>query len=131
MALFPCNVGGGGTLSETVLWTNPTPTASFAARTITLSSDINNFKYLKIVHKLSTSNNTESSVMYAVDDFKNLIINVGYIFGTISGRPSGSNMARRIGYDSDTSIRFTDSSGIGVSTTDNNSLIPLAIYGMK
>lgn len=131
MALFPCNVGGGGTLSETVLWTNPSPTASFAAQTITLSSDINNFKYLKIVYKLSTSNNTESYAIYAVDEFKNMIIGVGYACGAISGRPGGTNLARRLGYASDTSIRFMDSSGIGVASTDNNGLIPLAIYGMK
>lgn len=131
MALFPCNVGGGGTLSETVLWTNPSPTASFAGQTITLSSDINNFKYLKIVCKLSTSNNTESSVMYAVDDFKNLIIGVGSLCGGLLGRPGGTNLARRLGYASDTSIRFMQSGGIGLDYTDNNSLIPLAIYGMK
>ena len=48
MGFYRCGSGGGGTLKETVLWTNGSPTASFAPQDVTLSDDIDNYDFLKI-----------------------------------------------------------------------------------
>ena len=38
-------------LQPTVLWTNDSPTSSFAAQTITLNDDISNYNYYEIIYR--------------------------------------------------------------------------------
>lgn len=132
MALFPMNIGsGGGTMSETELWSNSSPTSNFAGQIVTISSDMNSFKYLKFVFKYSKSDNTEMSAIYTVDDFKTFAIGVGYACGAVVYRPGGTNMVRRIAYSSDTSINISGTKAMDISGSDDSLLIPLAIYGMN
>ena len=40
--------GGGGGETETVLWENSSPSSAFAAKTVTLSDNLSNYKKLRI-----------------------------------------------------------------------------------
>lgn len=42
-------------LQPTVLWTNPSPTSSFPEQVVTLSDDLDNYTYLEIISRQSTS----------------------------------------------------------------------------
>lgn len=123
--------GNGEKYTETVLWTNPSPTADFAAQTVTLSDSIDNYKYLKIKYCFSTSYNTGnclSNYIISVDEFKKApypeasgTARLNFSFA----RMNTSNVAayRRFYYASSTTVRF--------GSTDTNALIPLEILGVN
>ena len=46
------------TLTETTLWTNSSPTSTFAPQTVTLSQSSDNFTYIKVYFRCSTSDST-------------------------------------------------------------------------
>jgi hypothetical protein len=59
---------GGGSLSETILWTNVSPTSAMGNGTLlTLSQDYTDFDYIMIIYRLSTTNPEEYSVIYPKD----------------------------------------------------------------
>lgn len=123
--------GNGEQYTETVLWTNPSPTADFAAQTVTLSNSIDNYKYIKIKYCFSKSYNTGnylSDYIISVDEFKKApypeasgTARLNFSFA----RMNTSNVAgyRRFYYASSTTIRF--------GSTDTNALIPLEILGIN
>lgn len=67
MAWF--NTGGGGALSETVLWTNSSPSDNFSAQTVNLSDSVVNYKYLKFIYRGRNASAVTSSIIYSVDDY--------------------------------------------------------------
>ena len=119
---------GGGTLKETILWTNPSPTSTFARQTINLSQDINNFDYLKIKALGSTTNNLEISIYISVDDFKKGG-STGSVAGpALYGANTGGTARRAIYYSSSTTILVDYAEG--GNTQYNNIAIPLQIIGL-
>ncbi len=60
--------GGGGKYTETVLWTNASPTSSFAQQNITLSDSISNYDYVRIYFRASTTNSAEKSIIFPVSE---------------------------------------------------------------
>ena len=121
---------GGGDLKETILWTNPSPTSSFGGVDVSLSETIENFKYVKLYFRISTSNSTQSATIYEKDIFKAFTSAGNGASGAISARQSNTNYFRRVAYKSPTEITYlntvTASGGY-----DGNYLIPLKFCGLK
>lgn len=132
--------GGGGSLTETVLWTNASPTSTFAAQVVTLSDDMNNYTYLKFEYRHSTTDSNLYEIIVPVDLYKTSLTpdsgNTTHYIPTISAMVGGqyafSNIyARAIPYKTDTSIEVTSVRSLsGVSPALTN-IIPTRIIGMK
>ncbi len=125
-------VVGGGKMEETTLWTNSAPASTFAAQTITLSDDIDNYDYLKFYVRLSTSNNKSNSILISVDDFKN----TGNAANSLNLAHScyyaeAAIRNRHFFYGGDTSIGFGTCFNSGNSGSENTYLIPTKISGVK
>lgn len=131
-------VSNGGTLSETVLWTNPNGySADFTGSTVALSQSMSNFKYLKFYYtaaKAGTGQSTwpEVSVIYEVDVFKTFTTAVQVASGALANRWTGSNgyKFRHIYYASDTSVAFMNCMD-NAGGTSNANCIPTKICGCK
>lgn len=129
---------GGGALSETILWTNPSPTSSFAAQDVTLSQPITDFTYIKIVCRFSTSNSTEMAALFSPSDFgvqgtypnKNPSVTM-----TVSSGAGGTvtRYCAKASSDDNSTIHFFSGSTTttGSGSTKNGNTIPVAIYGLK
>ena len=122
--------GGGGKYTETSLWTNQSPTNSFSTQTVTLSQGMSNYKYLKIVHRISAGNATENTTIYPVDDLKRTG-NGTYVplDGLLS--KADATYSRSLYYVSDTSITFSTSYKVSNATANDNTNIPLEILGLN
>jgi hypothetical protein len=128
----------GGSESETVLWTNPSPTSSFAAQSVTLSDSLLNYKYLKITYRSANTNVVNYYTLYPIVDDNGEIIYAGG-----NGNPrmiisyiisSGTARQRRFSIEDSaaTTIYFTTCQNIGSSsTTVNGAMIPITISGIK
>lgn len=112
---------GGGDLKETVLWTNPSPTSSFIAQTITLSDDMNNYQFLKVVSTISKSSDTER-IYYTKPDFYDVLIR---------GVVSGASWVRILSKASDTTISITAANRLNNTGTSTDNAIPTQIIGLK
>lgn len=125
------------TPTETTLWTNNSPTSNFSAQTVTLSQDIDNFTYLRVYFRPSTTNTTEASVMVPVSDFKARMPHSGTYprFGLAivnKNTSSSAESVRGIFYESDTTVYIGTASGVGSSTSSwTNYSIPTKITGIK
>lgn len=127
---------GGGKMSETVLWTNSAPTSSFRYGEVTLSQDIDNFKYIAIKWAFSTSYRSDANtarVLISIEDFKRMSdtgtsqdINI-----TLGNKSSAGEYSRRIAYHSDTKFYFSYAFKVGTSSDDGSQCIPLQIIGLK
>lgn len=122
------NVSGGGSLDETTLWTNPSPTSNFIGTTITLSDAISNYDYIKIATRdYITGSSDTQEVVYPVSTFKQFssgsdVEQAVQLF--ISG--SVGTETRRLMYVTDTSVEITNASPGG-----QHYLVPQYISGLK
>lgn len=128
--------GNGEQYTETVLWTNPSPTAQFAGQAVTLSDSISNYKYIKITNNFSTAYPTIiGSTIFPVEDFKTAIYPVtGREWQPRIGMGDAStNYARRVYYVSETSIQITSANLVtsGQGGANNNNAIPFEILGLN
>ena len=122
-------VSNGGSLSETVLWTNSSQSTSVGQQTVTLSDDMNNYDYIDVTFNYSRTNTNQAGrVRVAVSDLKNTGVNKGIVgFGIMT---SSYRYNRSFNYSSDTKIVIsTCTRSDGTTTTEN--AIPRAIYGIK
>ena len=122
--------------TETTLWTNSSPTSSFAGQTITLSEIFTNFRYLKIVGRLSTSDSTETVAIYPVDFVKRWNQGTPDGRGALNVAISGSNYMRNIYIataDIGTYIKlsFDNALKVGATTSANTNVIPTQIIGIS
>ena len=125
MALFNCKNTKSGGMTETKLWTNPTPAQQMVATTITLSDDMDNYDFIAVEYAVNYNTLTNVNRAYIrVSDLKNT--------GNTAAKPQGSlsyyttaYAVRPFWYISDTSIRF------GAGLLNNNTDIPLYVYGVK
>lgn len=133
MAWF--KTGGGGELSETVLWTNPSPNSNFSNSTVNLISGakLSDYKYIKISAKYSTSGSKLTSVIYSLDEFVKFKAPSGstsYFQGGICFHGS-IDVARVIRYVNDTSVRIASCIQINGTNTTDSYAIPITISGLK
>lgn len=126
-----------GGMTETVLWTNSAPTASFSARTVTLSDSLKNYKYFKVVYRSSNTADIDFYVLFPVlgsdGEFMYYVGNSrakGCISYNIS---SGTARQRRlyINNTDGTEVGFTACQNVTSTTTVNGALIPIAIHGVN
>ena len=122
------NQQGGST--ETVLWTNNSPTSAFSAQTVTLSQSIDNFDYIKITYRGGTSNANEVHAIYPVSDIRKMSTS-NLIWGAMAGVNSSDKYGRYISYVSDTQISFSTSGNMAGSGTTNVATIPTQISGIS
>ena len=130
MAYIRSGNGGGGGMTKTVLWTNPSTT--MGATTITLSDNASNYDYLGI-HFQGRTNYTPTEtydVLIPIETWNRSSSASADTKGpfemAIGYKYNGSNL-REVYRVSDTEIYFSKRSG---SYSDGASM-PLEIYGLK
>ena len=128
---------GGGKMSETVLWTNPSPTSTFAGQTVTLSDNISNYKYIAIEVRWNNSTATSIKYIYDTAELPNCVggktseypipyFGIFYNGTTFYYRPCT--------YVSDTQIAFGNgyyNTASAKPTLNNTAIIPVKIIGLK
>lgn len=127
-------IGGGTELKETTLWTNATPSSSYAGGTITLSQSIDDFIEVAVYFRAYKTDAIESFVKYTVEEFKEFIStgSTTHAIATISARRGTSaSYVREAFYYDGTSIIFGACNIVRTTSTDNNYVIPTKIVGLK
>lgn len=123
------------TKTETTLWTNSSPTSTFANTTVTLSQSIENFDYIKFRIASTKSNTAESyqaESIFSVADVKRSTTTTYAPQCIISSRStSGGQYVRRFLYESNTSLSISSGQQIAGTSGNNNYVIPLSIVGIK
>ena len=129
---------GSGELKETVLWTNPSPTANYSGGRISLSDNINNYKYLKFVWKESTSRDVYVSVIAKVDEFKTSSVATAgtatnaFSYGSIYFKQTaGTAGVRLVYYATDNSLEITTAFEINGQGLNASLNIPYQVIGLK
>ena len=124
----------GGSLSETVLWTNPSPGSSFSAQNVALSQSFRDFKYVKIYSKNSvTANATAGIAVEPADIVNSTIVAYNRIVMLIGAAASNVSAiySRRLLYVNDTTLNIGATAPLNASGVDNNYSIPTKIIGLK
>lgn len=118
----------------TTLWTNSSPTSSFATQTITLSDEISDYDFIKIVWAISTSETSQYQGVYFIpaDTFANYLQAKNRSVGNL-GMSNTSDYAytRNVFYASDTSIKFGNCYRVGTTTQANTICIPISVIGCR
>ena len=128
-----CPSSGGEMTSET-LWTNPSPSSTFAAQTITLSKSLtaNNYKYIGIEYRCSQSYANTMEILVTPTQLQN---SGSTYYPTIClGSKVASSSGRRfrwVEYVGSTQLSFTTGHQDGSSTTNSGWAIPTKIKGYK
>lgn len=133
MAFVPMTAGGGS-MSETTLWTNATPTADFAAATVNLSDNISNYDYIVIEANFSKSENNSLTYIYKASELPNCTQGGTYPVMCVANYYNSRYYYRLIYYVSDTSVSVGTckyNTGNGTAANYNSGCIPLTIKGMK
>lgn len=117
-------------MSETVLWTNSSPTSGFNAQTVTLNQSINNFKYIKLTYCAGYQNSNKLEVIWPVSSVKKMK-DAELLWGAIAGVNSTGKYGRYITYVSDTKLSFSNGLNYGGAGNSNAPCIPLSIKGLK
>lgn len=121
----------GKRFDETTLWTNNAPTNTFVNQTVSLSDDIDNYDYIKVICRVSTSDATEIKALYSVSDFKTYT--ASKVWGSSTCQVSSYLYSRLYYYSSDTALVFghTWKYASGSGTTGDGYVIPTSIVGCK
>lgn len=132
MAFYRCS-SGGGTLTETVLWTNSDTTTQFVSGDVTLSESMQNYKYLKFVFKSATTANALKSVIYPVEEFTYTNVSNSWCRASspMRSNSSGTNYVRGLIYKSDTSINISNATAFNATGNSNTLAIPYQIIGLN
>lgn len=147
MAYIEMQNGNGGGMTETVLWTNPNPTTSFAPQTITLSQSVSNFKLFGLYFIANTTNQPNNIIaeyfsmeycdvnMNKADKDNNIITNKSSSFCLTDKNPTRLHRWFTFGDTNYNSIRFWY--GMFFNTTypsgynSNNCCVPIKVVGVK
>lgn len=128
----------GGGMSETILWSNSNPTATFAAQTVTLSQPASDFKYLRIVWNRGGNSTTKKEYKISQDyPMDNKTLNVGEDnsnFGACQRIAEWSSYYGRYAWfpnNNYNSVQFATAYDCNKVGSNNGALIPVAIYGLK
>lgn len=140
MALINCS--GKKPEVETVLWTNPSPTSSYAGNAVeNLSDDITNYSKLKVGFRSHTSVDNVVYVTYNVDDIYHATTPTVPYYEFMGCSPSVThvtssstiNSARAFTFDTASTITFYHNLRLHNTTTaiydDEN--IPIEIVGIN
>lgn len=124
--------GGGAKQTETVLWTNSAPTSSFAKQDVTLSDDINSYDYLKFTYRVTTSAADFLNYIISVSDFKKSVESTSS-HHCVLGLSTDDSVAhtRRVYYKTDTTVNFNNAYQLNAAASNNATVIPTSIIGIK
>lgn len=113
--------GGRNTgVTMTLLWTNPDPTSSFAAQTV--SADLSGYSFYGIVPIFSTATpNIIPMQVFPCDDSQNHVM-------TVTARSNNNNGGRQITFSTS---GLTFGAGTYSGSSNNSYAIPYKIYGIK
>ena len=117
------NAGGRGGNSSlfTLLWSNPSPTSSFAAQTININ--LNAYGWFAVRVKFSTSTPRDLPLfIFPVDETGKTIFSVAGDTNRVGSRSITYDMAN---------MTLAISGGYYNGSANNNSVIPLEIYGVN
>ena len=130
------NKSGGAKTTETLLWTNPSPTTARSSLDATLSQSLQNFQRIRVEY--AYNNSAASAEYYVVFPVKDA--NGDYMFPTGSGKQRMSiglnnvnsvNITRQFYVTDDTTIHFNNAYRVNGSGSSNTALIPWNIYGIN
>lgn len=111
------NGGGGGGITKTLLWENPSPTATFPQTGISITgATMREYNAIEYVTRSSTTSATETHHIFSST------------VPTTGGLCNGS-YARTLTFGTKLTIKACYE--VGKTTIDNDRLIPVAIYGIK
>lgn len=116
------------------MWTNSSPTSAFAEQTVTLSDDMNNYKYLRFECRLNTSNSSTASFIMSVTDFLSTAGTATDSFILVLQGRAASNkydMHRDVWYNSANSVYIIGAYQLYGQAHDDSACIPINIYGVK
>jgi len=131
MSVMVKGTGGSGSVTQTKIWTNPSPQADYSGTTITLSQSMTDFDYIRVTARRWKA---DGSVDYETIMPVSLVVTCT---GTNQGRfplayyGEGTMYARTFEYVSNTSIKFSNASKVGASGNLAGALVPAEVYGMK
>ena len=122
----------GGNLTETVLWSNSSPSSSFIGQTVTLSDDLLSYDYVKVKFRKIKSESDEKSVMMSVTEYLSMSNAANSFCGMgLCIYISNTYYTRRTLSPDSTHVLFNNANRIDASGTIHDYLIPTAIIGMK
>lgn len=119
--------------AETLLWTNPSPTASQARTTITLSDNYTNYDLIKVeIRRTTATPDNKVSTYISTNDFAN----VGYVgqTGKVFFMVAASDLSGYVYYRSlhpVSSNQIQISAASGAAGTNNVVAVITNIYGVK
>lgn len=125
---------GGGTLKETVLWTNPSPTSAFTGQTVTLSRSYTDFDSIKIIYNMSETLQTQGEIILSKDMLDKITSSTAPSFraAILMINASYSIRVRSINTTNDsTQINFSNSAPFNGAGIDNSYCVPISIIGMR
>jgi len=141
MAKIRAMIGiGGSQPTETVLWTNPSPTADFESQPVNLTKNgvaesIQNYDYIKVTYKFSKSDadSTAVSALMSVADFTyctndSTARKPKFVMGA---KLDNYSNARFVFYATDTTVKFGSSARCNQSGFNAAYVTPLKIIGVK
>ena len=115
---------GGGSYTEELLWENPDASVDFASSIIN-TNNISQYDFIKIIHKTTLTDATKELIsIYPIENTDS-----NYNFIGLIGYATTSKRAIQI--LNDAALQISDATRWTSSGTLNNTVIPLAIYGMK
>ena len=116
----------GKRFDETTLWTNSAPTSSFAQQEVTLSDNIDNYDFIKVNFRNSTSDITEIGTLISASD-----VAKSSVYLAFEAIVSSAAYARRIQKTSSNSVTITGCYKLNAQATLNTACIPTSIVGCK
>lgn len=134
--------GGGPAITYTRLWTNASPSASFAAQDVTLLSAASGYDFIRVVWaRVNTAGVTATNwatssdalaVLYDMRHASTLLDNTNTLQMGMSVRPSTGYYSRRLRFSNSdcTVVRFGETTRWSTSGTNNALLIPVLIDGV-
>jgi len=126
--------GGNGKMSETVLWTNPSPNAQQSNQTITLSKSVSNYDVIRIYYK-GYYTNSSADVKYIdfpIDFVTQAYVAEGHLQMVVAEYDSnGYTQGRVVRYTNATQFELTQSFRIGGTNNYNANNIITKISGLK
>lgn len=130
--------GGGQQYTETSLWTNSSPSSAFSGQDVTLSESIDNFKYIAVKYKATTTSTSDSqmgTVIYKAEDIKKATSPSAALqpvgaFGNLNANNT-NYFYRYIVYKGSTTLYLSNSYSINASGNNTSLAIPLEILGLN
>lgn len=133
------NVSGGGSLTETLLWRNPSPNSAFSSA-ITLDDtweDWKQYTYIKAVYKNQTASSSKKveaiTPVSSVEEQLALSATANIYFCVGIGKQTSQSVWNKnyIRLSSGTSLTISGATDINNSTSRASYMIPYEIYGLK